>query len=150
MKSTLSDNKICEIVGITRQQHRALAKRGLARLSPHSGASIKDCLNLAALVKLMERLTPQEIAVAWPQLESALSSALPGQRFDVVFDSALGQIHIARSSDELRQIIIALRTPRVIDLGEHLAEIADAFRRWSEAISATSKKRRSEKTRKNA
>lgn len=149
-KSLLSEKKICEIVGITPQQKRALVQRGLLPASPAERGSLRDCLHLAALTGLMETLTPQEVAVAWPQLEEALTDTVPLDRLDVLFDPALGRLSIARNSDELRQLAVAAGTVRVVPLGERLSEIADAFRRWAAAIGDTSRRRRRSSARKNA
>lgn len=128
-KSLLSEKKICEIVGITRQQRRALVQRGLIEPSTEQGSSLNECLRLAALVSLTNRLTPNEVSVAWPQLAEALEGNLPLERLDAVFDTALGRLDIARDSDELRRLAVGAVTVRVIPLAERLSEVADAFRR---------------------
>lgn len=149
-KSLLSENKICEIVGITRQQKRALVQRDLLRPTPAEGGSLKDCLHLAALIGIMGILTPQEVAVAWPQLKEALTETLPLDRLDVVFDPALGGVRITRNSHDLREFAVAAGTVRVIALGERLSEVSDAFRRWAAAVGDTSRRRRRSSVRKNA
>lgn len=149
-KSLLSEKKICEIAGITPQQRRALVQRGLLARTPAEGGSLRDCLHLAALTGLMATLKPQEVAVAWPQLQAALTDTVPLDRLDIVFDPARGALSIARNSDELRDLAVAGGTVRVIPLGERLSEIADAFRRWAAAIGDTSRRRRRSTVRKNA
>ena len=146
----LSHSKVCEIVGVSRQQRRALVHRGLLAPGSEEGSGLQDALHLAALVVLSNHLSPTDTAVAWKQLSAELEAAVPGERFDAVFDNSLGLLMIARDSEELRRLVVHGRAVHVLPLAERLQEVGDAFRRWAEATPEPTKRRRSYGARKNA
>jgi len=128
----LAEAKVCEIVGTSQQQRRQLVGRDLLRAAPAGGCTLRDALELAALVELQSHLEARAARVAWGQLKPQLAELVPGARLDIVFDIRLGRIQLARSDAELAKAVRARSPVQVVELGPRLQEVGDAFRRWAE------------------
>lgn len=128
---TLSELRLCEIVGVTQQQRQALVRRGLLDPAPSDGCRQIDAIELATLECVGRYLSPSEQVVAWNELRSQLGSIVPKGRLDVVFDRELGAARLVRDDQALRSAVISGRPVRVIELAPRLQEVLDAFRRWS-------------------
>src|SRR5712692_417320 len=126
--ASLSESRTSDLVGVSQQTRGAWVKRGLLEARP-SGCTLLDALELAALAALAAQLAPSEVNVGWPQLRAVMGRELPGIRFDVVFDRQLGAIEVARSAEDLRDLVVLGRPVIVTPLGPRLVEIAEAFRR---------------------
>ncbi len=133
----LSEAKLCEIVGVSQQYRQSLCLRKLVDRAGKNGCTRTDALELAAIQRLSQYLSPNEVGVAWRQLRDELREALPGGQLDVVFDRPLGTATIVRTDGQLRAAVISGRPMLVIELGPRLREVLDAFSRWASAGGAT-------------
>lgn len=138
--STLSEAQLCEINGVSQQYRQALVRRNLIRRAPTGGCTLMDALELAAIIALSEVLPTGDVPLAVDQLTGLLGSAVPGNRFDVVYDRQYKRLGVARDDEELREMVVHGRPVSVVALAERLAEIGDAFRR----VAGSRRGRRSE------
>jgi hypothetical protein len=129
----LSEAKICEIVGVSQQYRQSLVKRKLIEPTARRRCSRTDAIELAAIERLSQHLTPTEVTVAWRQLGPQVRDTVPRGQIDVVFDRALGIATLVRSDAGLRAAVTSGRSVNVLELGRRLEEVLDAFTRWAEA-----------------
>lgn len=146
----LAEAKVCEIVGTSQQQRRQLVSRDLVRAVPAAGCTLRDALELAALVALQDQLDTRAARVAWSQLKPHLAELLPGARLDVVFDLRLGSIRLARSDAELAEAVRTRSPVHVIELGPRLQQVGDAFRLWAEVAPFHPPQRRKRRAQRSA
>jgi hypothetical protein len=139
----LSEAKICEIAGSSQQQRQQLVSRGLLRAAPDAGCTLRDAIELAALLRLQEQLETRAATLAWSQLRRELAALVPGSRLDAVFDLRLGRLALARADDELTDAVRTGGPVQVIEIGRRLQEVGDAFRRWAEVAPFRPRQRRS-------
>jgi len=138
----LAEAKICEIAGTSQQQRQHLVSRGLLRAAPDAGCTLRDAIELAALLVLQAQLETRAATLAWRQLRPELAQLVPGSRLDVVFDLRLGQLALARADDELANAVRTGGPVQVIELGRRLQAVGDAFRRWSDVAPFRPRQRR--------
>src|SRR4051794_14752907 len=113
----LAEAKVCEIVGTSQQQRRQLVGRDLLRAAPARGCTLRDAIELAALLELQDHLETRAARVAWSQLRPQLAELVPGARLDVVFELRLGRIRLARSDADLAENVKVHDPVQVIELG---------------------------------
>jgi ribosomal protein L34E len=100
-----------------------------------------DAIELALIQSLSGALSPREVAVAWRQVRGAMSTRVPGERLDLVFDRQLGLATLVASDQELVNAVQHGRPVQVVQLGKRLREVRDAFGRWAEARPESSGRR---------
>jgi hypothetical protein len=146
----LSEAKLCEIAGISQQQRQQLVRRLLLRPAPDAGCSVKDAIELAALLTVQEHLEASTARLAWAQLQPLLDGLIPSVPLEMVFDLRLGVLTLARTDGEVAAATRIAGPVQVVDLGKRLQEAGDAFRRWAEVLPFEPRQRQSRKNERSA
>jgi hypothetical protein len=125
----LSEAQICELVGTSQQRRQAWVSRKLLRKTRKSGCGLRDALELAQLLRLIEVLGPTDAVVAWGQVREQCASPFPTATLDVIFDLELKTAAVLTDSAGVRAVIEHGRPVRLVTLAPRRAEITVAFRR---------------------
>jgi hypothetical protein len=137
---TLTEAQICEINGVSQQYRKTLVRRKIVRPAQPNGCTVRDALELAAIIALKQALAPSDVVLALPQLAEHLGASLPGGRLDAVYDRQHKRLLVARDDASLRAMLLHGRPVSVIPLAERLADVADACRRIA-SVHAPTKER---------
>lgn len=129
VRGRLSEAQICELTGTSQQRRQTWVRRGFLRKADRGGCGIRDALELAQLLRLVEVLGPTDGLVAWDQLKDELAKPFAIDPLDVVFDTQLKRAALVRAGEEIRPAVNHGRPVRVVALAALRAEVTDAFRR---------------------
>lgn len=131
-ENLLSEVRLCELVGVLRPTRRAWARKGFLRTQRAYGEL--DAVELATFARLSQCLGAADTAIAWSQVRPSLRQRLPSATLEIVFDLQFKKASLVNTDAELGVAVRHGRPTRVIPLGEHLADVREAFRRaWAQS-----------------
>ncbi len=128
----LTEAQICELAGTSQQRRQTWVRRGVLPRSSGDGCGLRDALELAQLLRLVEVVGPTDGLVAWDQLREELAKPFAIDPLDVVFDTQLKRAVLVRAGEEMRPAVAHGRPVRVVPLAALRAEVSEAFRRLAQ------------------